>query len=47
LAPQFEQKVVEASSWVPQLGQNFIPGAGITVETEEPGPAGAILARFE
>lgn len=27
-APQLAQKVAEAGSWVPQLGQNFMPGCG-------------------
>lgn len=25
-APHLEQKVAEDASWVPQVGQNFIPG---------------------
>lgn len=46
-APHLEQKVAEASSCMPQLGQNFMPGAGIT---EGPAPAcgpGLDRARFE
>ena len=45
-APHLEQKVAATSSWEPQLGQNFMPGAGMTTGPDV-GWAGLVLARFE